>query len=50
MRALEIFLLLQCGDPIDFRRQILSTKVHPRAVRVKALAVMQGFWDNKQKW
>ena len=31
LRPLEIFLLLQCGD----RRQIWTTKVDPRAVRVK---------------
>ena len=31
LRPLEIFVLLQCGD----RRQIFTTKVYPRAVRVK---------------
>ena len=40
VRPLEIFLLLQCGDKLQssesdvYRRQILTTKVYPRAVRV----------------
>ena len=40
LRPLEIFLLLQCGDRLwwaesdVYRRQILTTKVDPRAVRV----------------
>ena len=41
LRPLEIFLLLQRGDRLwssesdVYRRQILSTKVDPRAVRVE---------------
>ena len=41
LRPLEIFLLLQRGDRLQssesdvYRRQILTTKVGPRAVRVK---------------
>ena len=41
LRPLEIFLLLQCEDRLlssesdVYRRQILTTKVYPRAVRVK---------------
>ena len=40
LRSLEIFLLLQCEDRLYrsesdvYRRQILTTKVYPRAVRV----------------
>ena len=40
---LEIFLLIQCGDRLQFsesdvyRRQILMTKVDPRAVGVNML-------------
>ena len=43
LRPLEIFLLLQRGDRLQssesdvYRRQILTTKVDPRAVRVKGL-------------
>ena len=33
LRPLEIVLHLQCGDR-HFRRQILTTKVYPRTVRV----------------
>ena len=38
LRPLEIFLLLQCGDRLEssesdvYKRQIMSTKVDPRAV------------------
>ena len=38
----EIFLILECGDRLKtsesdvYRRQILTTKVDPRAVKVKA--------------
>ena len=37
LRPLEIFFLLQCGDRLSdiYRRQILTTKVDPCAVRVK---------------
>ena len=41
LRPLVIFLFLQCGDQLQssesdvYRRQILTTKVDPRAVRVK---------------
>ena len=41
LRPLEIFVLLQCGDRLwssesdVYRRQILTTKVDPRTVRVK---------------
>ena len=41
LRPLEIFLILQCGDRLQssesdvYRRQILTTKVDPRAVRVQ---------------
>ena len=41
LRPLEICLLLQCGDRLEssesdvYRRQILTTEVDPRAVRVK---------------
>ena len=41
--AIGIFLLLQCGDQLQlsesdvYRRQILTTKVNSRTVRVKAL-------------
>ena len=40
LRPLEIYFLLQCGDRLYtsesdvYRRQILTTKVDPRAVRV----------------
>ena len=43
LRPLEIFLLLQCEDRLwssesdVYRRQILTTKVDPRAVRAKGL-------------
>ena len=33
--SLEIFLLLQRGDRLSSRRQILTTKVYSRAVRGK---------------
>ena len=45
LRPLEICLLLQCGDRLRssesdvYRRQILTTKVDPRAVRVKYMRV-----------
>ena len=41
--TLEIFLILQCGDRFYtaesdvYRRQILTSKVNPRAVRAKDL-------------
>ena len=41
LRLLRIFLLLQCGDRLYssesdvYRRQFLTTKVDPRAVRVE---------------
>ena len=36
LRPLYIFLFLQCGDRLSdaYSRQILTTKVYPRAVRV----------------
>ena len=34
LRPLEIFSHLQCRDRIAFRRQNLTSKVDPRAVRV----------------
>ena len=40
LRPLEIFLPLQCGERLEssesdvYRRQILTTKVDPRTVRV----------------
>ena len=43
LRPLQIFLLLQCGDRLEtsesdvYRRQIVTTKVDPRALRTKAL-------------
>ena len=43
-RSLEIVLLLQCRDRLYtsesdvYRRQILTNKVDPRAVRVKGLS------------
>ena len=49
LRPLEIFLLLQCGDRLQssesdvYRRQILTTKVDPRTVRVKPLSVIKSF-------
>ena len=52
LRPLEIFSLLQCGDRLlssEFavcRRQILTTKVDPRAVRDKAVAA----WLSISMW
>ena len=49
LRPLEIFLLLQCGDRVlssesdVYRRQVLSTKVYPRAVRVN---LCKREWEN----
>ena len=46
LRQLEIFLLLQSGDRIKSsesdvcRRQILTTKVGPRAVRVELISML----------
>ena len=55
LRPLEIFLLLQHGDRLQtsesdvYRRQILTTKVDPRAVRVnyglfKYISVLKGVY------
>ena len=49
LRPLEIFLLLQCGDRLYssesdvYRRQILTTKVYPRAVRANPLSAGSRF-------
>ena len=46
LRPLEICLLLQCGERLKtsesdvYRRQILTTKVAPRAVRVKTSSII----------
>ena len=49
LRPLEIFLLSQCGDRINwsesdvYRRQILTTKVYSRAVMTKGTSPPPSF-------
>ena len=52
LRRLEIVLLLQCGDRLKssesdvYRRQILTTKVDPSAVRVNRVSQLLHYYHD----